>query len=175
MRVFKGRSRKCNWIGASIGIFLTPFAVMLFDRREPITLVKGAMVTLDVPPSEYEKILAMEHPPAIVAKPGEKVVILWLAIENKACDGDVERRVVEKSGKVIAFERVPTVYHMEGNGVTKFFTKEFVLPDSISGGWSTYSTLGNRWCNPLQKYLAPLSYIGLQIPFYIVTPPRPEP
>lgn len=152
------RKRYCNWVGIVLGLLVVaPIFILLFDRREPVTLHWGKFV------------------PELLA-PGGMVVIVWEATENIAgCDGDLERRITEvESGKEHTFKREPTTYHLVGpSGGRQTFSKDFKLPDSISEGLSDYWTVGRRWCNLLQKYIWPKEFIGPKIRFMVQAKPTP--
>lgn len=155
-RIFWKRSRLCNYIGLALGLAVaTPVFIMLFDRREPVHLYGGTFIP--------DQVL-----------PGQSVVIVWEADElRQGCDGVLERRILEKkTGKVHYFKREPTVYHLVGPaGGRQTFSKDFTLPEAITAGPAEYTSIGERWCNLLQKYLWPIPFHGPIIPFNVIEKP----
>lgn len=155
-RAYWKRARICNYVGIVLGICLAgPFFYMLLDRREPITLYEG------------------RFDPDVV-RPDQKVNVIWYAKENRPCDGEIERRIVDSSKKIHAFTRESTVYHIQNVNGIQLFTKPIIIPDSIAQGEAIYSTHGHRWCNPVQKYIWPIEFFGPAVKFYVVKS-RPEP
>lgn len=159
-RLYWQRARWCNWIGVALGLcILTPFLVALFDRREPVHLYQGKFI------------------PEIVI-PGQTIVIIWEADELRSgCDGVFERRITERTtGKVHQFKREATIYHLVGpSGGRQTFSKDFTLPDAMTPGPAEYQTIGERWCNPVQKYLWPIPFKGPIVPFTVLEKPAPPP
>jgi hypothetical protein len=159
-RIFWHRSRWCNYIGLTLGLLVAaPVFGMLFDRREPVHLYEGQFVP--------DQVL-----------PGQSIVVVWEVDElRQGCDGVVERRILEKkTGKVHYFKREPTVYHLVGPaGGRQTFSRDFTLPQAITPGPAEYTTIGERWCNLLQKYIWPMEFRGPTIPFNVMENPVPIP
>lgn len=159
-RIFWKRSRLCNVIGLALGVLVAaPVFGLLVDRREPVRLYQGQFVPDQV-------------------TPGQTVVVVWEADEMRfGCDGVIERRILEKkTGKVHYFKREPTIYHMVGpEGGRQTFSKDFTLPEAITPGPAEYVTIGERWCNVLQKFLWPIPFRGPPIPFNVLEKPVPPP
>lgn len=143
------RSILCNYVGIALGILVAaPIGIMLLDRREPITLHSGQIVPDTV-------------------RPGQTVTVLWRVTENRPCDGEVARRVVDSSGKIHEFRREPTVYHLVGERGVQTFSGPFTMPDGMVDGPAYYTTSGYRWCNVLQKLIWPIPFQGPRVTFNV--------
>lgn len=155
-RLFWLRRRQCNRIGFLIGLLvLTPFFVLLFDRREPIELIDGRF-----------------DPDIVVA--GQSVNVVWRAIEHKKCEGELERRITDAANKITVYAREPTIYYLAEPipgaplDSPRTFVKPFTISAGISEGEATYQTTGFRWCNIVQKYLWPIPFKGPPIKFEVI-------
>jgi hypothetical protein len=152
---------QCYVFGIVIGLVLAPFAVMLLDRREPITL------TFAAEDCEAERCHGQIVP--YYARSEEKVSINWPVIENRVCEGRYQRRIKEMvTGRIVIFDDLPVNYQESIDPKKpKWFSKPLVLP-KLSPGPAIYWTEGNRWCNFMQKYFWPIPFRSPDIYFQVL-------
>lgn len=152
----------CHAIAAACATcFVTPAAIMLFDRRDPIVV---------------EAVFLAPSP----AYPGDTLTMRWRAREYRACDGVVKRRFIGARDHIIREAiAVPTVYHGTADGLPRDFEVQFVIPNNLGPGSYSYEPVTIRWCNELQRLLWPLvSYpppVGFSVVDRSVTTDRGEP
>lgn len=135
------RSIWCHIYAAVFSLFiLTPVVIMLFDRRQPVTL---ELISLE-PNDTHE---------------GDEVTVTYKSIVHKdGCGGELLRTIVDSAHKITAFVREPTVFNNRKLGVEKEFTfsKTLIIPRGLTPGPAVYVPLIDRWCNPLQRFLWPI-------------------
>lgn len=123
----------------SLGI-LTPGAIMLFDRRQPVQLE----ITSIVPNA---------------GRVGDELTVNYdVMIDRDGCNGELLRVIIDSANHVSAFVREPIVFtNRIGNfGERVHLSKTFVIPRGVTPGPAIYAPLIDRWCNPLQRYLWPI-------------------
>lgn len=141
----------CFIIGALIGAaVIAPFFQMLFDRRQVLSLdAKGSSVT--------------PNP----ARQGDTVTITWQAAAYRNCSGVVIPRIIDSTGRIYEFARVPTVYQDLMRPGDRHFTKTLTLPAVMAPGPARYEAVIIRWCNVVQEYLWPMVDKPFPIPFEV--------
>lgn len=153
--------RGCHVFGLLIGVGLTPLAVMLFDRRDP--------VTLNFEQDEHCHDHCKGEIIPYYVRPMQKVEISWPVQEHRSCQGAYTRRILEKStGKMHVFDSLPVAYSDTISSDRKRFSKEFVIPKAISAGPAVYFTVGHRWCNVMQHMFWPMAFRSPDIPFEVL-------
>lgn len=146
------RARWCNFIGTALGVLvMAPLLIMLFDRREPITILPGKIDPYYV-------------------KNGMTVVVTWPLIEHRACAGDLRRVVVDQGGKgkIHEFAVEPTIYHQVLSPDARTFSKNMTMPYGMAPGPAIYYGIGTRWCNVLQQFIWPIPFRSPDIPICIL-------
>ncbi len=145
-------SRARCWIaGAIIGAaVVAPPLQLLFDRR--------AVLTLDAAASSIRP-----NP----VKAGDTISITWRAIPHRHCAGTVIPRIIDSTGRIYEFARIPVVYHHIMNFGGQSFTKTLTLPTVMAPGPARYEAVVIRWCNILQEYLWPMVDKPFPIPFVV--------
>lgn len=129
------RQRRCNIIGVLLGLcVVAPPVTMLLDRR--------AVVDLDAANS-----FIVPNP----ARSGQDVSIIWRATSLRNCEGVVIPRIVDSSGRIFEYSRLPTVYRDIMRPGERSFTKIITLPTSMAPGPARYEAIVIRWCNPIQR------------------------
>jgi hypothetical protein len=129
-------------------LVITPPSIMLFDRREPVTIISGTL-----------------EPNTI--RSGDPVIVTWTIKENRSCSGDLRRVVVDSVGKVHEFIIEPTIYH-EVLTSPRTFVKRFNMPYGMAPGAATYYGVGTRWCNVLQQFIWPMPFKSPGISFTVL-------
>jgi hypothetical protein len=159
---------QCYILGVLLGVAAAPFAVMLFDRREPVTLTFG--------PDDhcYEDCSGQIIP--YYVHPLQEVEIKWPLIENRKCEGEYSRRIREgRTGKVHIFGRQGTAYTEATSTDRRWFSRSLVIPKAVGPGPATYWTVGYRWCNFMQKYFWPIPFRSPDIQFEVLPEGQPAP
>ena len=142
----------CHVLAATFStVFVAVPAVMLFDRRDPITIEK-----ISITP---------EH-----ARSGEIITMRWRAIVNRpGCDGVVIRRYIGILDHVIR-ETVgqPVVFRGKAGDRVQEFETQFNIPISLAPGEYIYEPVVKRWCNPVQHLLWPIVSYQSPVRFTVV-------
>lgn len=136
------RSIWCHIYAAIFSLFvLTPIVIMLFDRRQPVTL---ELISFE-PNSVHE---------------GDEATVTYKSVVHKdGCGGELLRTIVDSAKKVTAFVREPTIFNGRKIGNTEkefIFSKTLTIPRGLTPGPAIYVPLIDRWCNPLQRFLWPI-------------------
>lgn len=124
----------------SLGV-ITPCAIMLFDRRQPVQL----------------EITSIEPAGGRI---GDELTVNYDAVVNRGgCGGELLRVIIDSANHVSAFVREPTIFNnrsMGKPGERIHFSKTLIIPRGVTPGAAIYAPLIDRWCNPLQRYLWPI-------------------
>jgi len=155
---------RCQWICLIAMILIIGIPIcMLLDRRAPIELTHGEIIPHQV-------------------RNGGKAKVVWTAIERRACDGEYTRIVVSaldgaRQHHVFGVKE-QTVYQNTMEPGRRKFSRDVDFPTGMAAGPALYTTSGVRWCNVFQKYLWPIPFKGLEIPFEVLPDdaslPRPR-
>ena len=147
----------CNLLAAVFSLLVVvPFVMMLTDRQLPIKL-------------EYGEIT-----PSYVMS-NETVEVRWRATKVRKfgdgifdCQGTVQRRFIDSEGYTTLSEEFPIQsYRLMGEAESAAFTKSLVIP-MMQTGAATYQVITRYWCNPVQKYLLPITNYEEKVNFFVV-------
>lgn len=133
------RQLVCHALGLSIGLCLTVFAALLLDRKPVVLLDAGASSVFPNP-----------------AHPGDTIAITWSANPLRNCAGSVVPRIIDSTGRIYEFARIPTVYQDLMQPGERSFTKTLTLPLVMAAGPARYQAVVTRWCNRVQEYFWPM-------------------
>lgn len=79
-------------------------------------------------------------------------------------------RIIDATGRIYEFSRIPTVYNDVMQPGDRTFTKTMTLPTVMAAGPATYHAVIVRWCNPVQEKVWPMVDAPNPIPFLVVSP-----
>ncbi len=140
----------CQILGISTGLAVSVAAVLLLDRHPPIRLDASRSFITPSP-----------------ANPGDTITITWAALADRRCGGFIIPRVIDSTGRIYEFARIPVVYHELMKPDATQFSKVLTLPTVMAKGPARYEAVVVRWCNVVQEYLWPMVDAPFPIPFIV--------
>lgn len=148
----------CDAIAATVGIFLTfPLLMALFSRGPVVEVVDLQMV-----PDE--------------AGTGDQIQLEWRVREHRTgCGGEVHRRFVDHTGRIIEFVVSSTVIHdLPTSAIVQPYSTTLTIPRGLQPGLIRYEPKVFRWCNWVQKLVWQMQDPPLSVPFTL-TPSMARP
>lgn len=150
------RHRICAALAISFGLFvMTPLLYMATD-----TTPCAKMVSHYIEPPE--------------ARSGEIVTIHWVTTADRACKGEVTRRLVSLDGSqnlTYTFGQEDTIPREPSReGEFLHFEKSFAVPNILPGKYE-YSPLVKRWRSNVQRVrqqIIPTYETPMQVPFRVL-------
>lgn len=146
----------CNILAALFSVLIVmPIVAMLADRQVPMTLTYGGMKPDVV---ESNTLVSVTWTASKIRKFGEGLF---------DCEGSVTRKIIDSGGFVIETKAMPAMsYKLIGEQQSGTFSKQFMMP-TLLPGIATYQVITTYWCNPVQKYIFPITHIEVPIHFVV--------